>query len=369
MNAQSFPVTLKVTDLTKDKTTNLQYVNANVYTWLSPALKVQNPRQPNDWWYPMYRDGSIQDGVNGLLVSTGNHLQWTITLQATPGVYEWNPGAKSLGRHFINPTLVEWEGGNPVFRVAEDGTVSGTTEIVVNDDKYPGTPFNGAHTIPCVVQAEDFDNGGQGVAYNDSPGMQNGRTNTYRSGVEVEIENDGKNDGYHVGWTEPGEWLKYTIHADIAAGYNFIFTWATPANDTFSVDIDGIETGTYAVPKTSAFDVYASMTIPDVALSAGKHLIKVTVNHGNFDKFEVVQKKETGIKNPFPSGRLYAGNHLLHVVDFPPSASLAVYEVSGRKIAAYEKLSGDRQIPVSPGVYIVKIKNERDLHTYKISID
>jgi len=30
-----------------------------------------------------------------------------------------------------------------------------------------GSPFNGPHTVPCVIQAEDFDEGGQGVAYHD----------------------------------------------------------------------------------------------------------------------------------------------------------------------------------------------------------
>jgi len=62
---------------------------------------------------------------------------------------------------------------------------------------YTGTPYNGSPaTVPGTIQAENFDNGGEGVAYHDD-----GPTNVggvYRqTGVDIEASAGG---GYDVGW-------------------------------------------------------------------------------------------------------------------------------------------------------------------------
>jgi hypothetical protein len=95
--AVAFPVTLKVIDQTKGQITNKvnDQNEINIYTWIDNNLQAQNPRTPADWWYPMYNEPGVTP--NGLLVKTADAWEWTITLQAEPGEYEWNPGAKTLG--------------------------------------------------------------------------------------------------------------------------------------------------------------------------------------------------------------------------------------------------------------------------------
>jgi len=62
---------------------------------------------------------------------------------------------------------------------------------------------------PGIIQAEDYDPGGEGVAYHDNtPGNTGG---AYRSD-DVDIEPNGEG-GYNVGWIEDEEWLRYTFNA------------------------------------------------------------------------------------------------------------------------------------------------------------
>lgn len=72
----------------------------------------------------------------------------------------------------------------------------------------PPTPFLGAPvSLPGVVQAEDFDNGGQNVAYYDAtPGNAFG--SFYRTQTDVDI-GPLATGGYHLGVIAAGEWTRY----------------------------------------------------------------------------------------------------------------------------------------------------------------
>ena len=65
-------------------------------------------------------------------------------------------------------------------------------------------PYNGTPAaIPGTVQAENYDTGGQGVAYNVT--SVNGSANSYRSdGVDLEATTD-TGGGYDLGWTTRSE--------------------------------------------------------------------------------------------------------------------------------------------------------------------
>ena len=69
--------------------------------------------------------------------------------------------------------------------------------------------------MPGRIEAENFDNGGEGVAYHDTtPGNSGG---AYRNtDVDLEVSSDG---GYDVGWTAAGEWLNYTVSVASSGSY------------------------------------------------------------------------------------------------------------------------------------------------------
>src|SRR5439155_303311 len=72
------------------------------------------------------------------------------------------------------------------------------------------SPFKGVPAVvPGQIEAEDFDNGGEGITYHDlTPGNQGG---AYRTDVDVDIIAL-PNGAYVVNNFQTGEWLEYTIN-------------------------------------------------------------------------------------------------------------------------------------------------------------
>ena len=65
--------------------------------------------------------------------------------------------------------------------------------------------------MPGAVFAENYDTGGQGVAYNVT--SVNGTANGYRSdGVDLEATTDTGGPANNLGWTAAGQWFKYTVN-------------------------------------------------------------------------------------------------------------------------------------------------------------
>src|SRR6266705_1362326 len=113
---------------------------------------------------------------------------------------------------------------------------------------FSGTPI----VVPGIFEAENFDLGGEGIAYHDNvPGNAGGQ---YRLNEDVDIilSSDTLGGGYVVNNFETGEWLAYTINVSASQQYN-IERRASSALSTsaFHIEIDGQDvTGTVKVPKT-----------------------------------------------------------------------------------------------------------------------
>jgi len=188
---------------------------------------------------------------------------------------------------FTAPAIPLAAGNNVITIFLSHGNFD---KFKVKPSGYTGVAYNGPHTIPGIVQAEEFDEGGEGLAYHDKePGHEGGGTIYLRPSEGVEIE-QGPAGGYHVGWTNAGEWLNYTVNAPAPGEYSLIFSWAVPEdNKTISVDVDGMNLGTYKIPNTGSFDNYSTFVVPGVPISKGDNVITVHLEKGNFDKFEVVR--------------------------------------------------------------------------------
>ncbi|KAG5181661.1 hypothetical protein JKP88DRAFT_290768 [Tribonema minus] len=85
------------------------------------------------------------------------------------------------------------------------------------------------------MEAEDFDEGGPGIAYMDTTD-QNMGGNMYRGDAAVDIEACGvcsmtTNTGFDINFNEKGEWLKYTIEVQDTAYYTPSITISGPLPD------------------------------------------------------------------------------------------------------------------------------------------
>jgi hypothetical protein len=138
------------------------------------------------------------------------------------------------------------------------------------------TPFTGTPiSLPATFEAENFDSGGQGVAYHDNVAGNAG--GQYRPNEDVDIVLDAA-AGYVVNNFESGEWMIYTVNVPGAGNYDLAINASnnfTP-NSAFHVEIDGANvTGSVVVPMTGSWSTFQWVTKGNVALAAGTHRLKL----------------------------------------------------------------------------------------------
>src|SRR5205085_7175110 len=110
--------------------------------------------------------------------------------------------------------------------------------------------------IPGVIEAENFDNGGDGAAYHDTSSGNNG--GAYRStDVDIEATTD-TGGGYDVGWMTAGEWLNYTVSVSQSGTYMLTArVAASGAGGTLHVEVGGVnKTGTLTIPNTGGWQAW-----------------------------------------------------------------------------------------------------------------
>ena len=150
-----------------------------------------------------------------------------------------------------------------------DGTIQ-----LVKQTKQHGTPHFGTPlAIPGLIQAEDYDNGGQSISYSDGSPQNEGGTYRPSEGVDVGAIPSG---GFHVGWVSSSEWAEYTVNVATSGNYTVAARVATQTANGSSLKIlfDGQKVGTLAVPNTGEWQTYATVST-QVSLTAGKHVIQL----------------------------------------------------------------------------------------------
>jgi hypothetical protein len=145
---------------------------------------------------------------------------------------------------------------------------------------YGGTPW----AIPGIIQAEDFDEGGAGVAYEDADAQNNG--NAYRRNEEVDIQSTSDQGGGHnVGWVQAGEWLAYTVEVQQAGDYDLAFRVASQsAGGTFHLEMDGTDiTGPVNFAATGGWQDWITVKAGPVSLGAGEQVMRLHMDASSFN--------------------------------------------------------------------------------------
>ena len=165
---------------------------------------------------------------------------------------------------------------NPLFLLLL-AAITGCTSSV----KYSGTPYTdseykkGMQTIPGRIYCAYYDLGGEGVAYHDDSKENHGSgelnpvngtyLHSFRVDESVDISytksNDVDNstfnfvepplDVLYVGWTNPGEWTKYTVDVKETGKYRVGLMFTSNRGGKISISVDDKDvTGALDVPST-----------------------------------------------------------------------------------------------------------------------
>ena len=174
---------------------------------------------------------------------------------------------------------------------ADDGT---TYERLSGFTAYNPRKPHKTIELPGTIQAEDFDEGPRGIAYQDSDNNAEGDGNSYRSdGTGVDIVTG--NGGYAIGYTSSGEWLEYTLNVKEAGVYTYTaYVSSGTTGSSFSLSLNDNDnltdlTGTIAVPQTGSNDWGTYTTITGrfkVSLNEGRQIIRLNITGSscNIDK-------------------------------------------------------------------------------------
>ncbi len=151
---------------------------------------------------------------------------------------------------------------------------------------YPGStrPYLGKpHIIPGTIELEDFDEGGEGLAYHDlDPENQEKKEPPYRStGVDLEWR-ESASGKFNLGWTRPGEWLIYTVNVKAAGIYRIDMHVACKGpGGTFHLEFNGTDrTGPITVPDTGGWEHLKPLSHAGVKLVAGRQVMKLVMATG-----------------------------------------------------------------------------------------
>jgi alpha-L-fucosidase len=194
---------------------------------------------------------------------------------------------KQFPHFFLSIDTALTEGKKAGLLSSQNGSSSGWKFIEVCEMKQDAFK---PHSIPGIVEAEDFDTGCPGDAYFDRDEVNEGGQYRLNQGVDIEQCAAG---GYNVGWTHAGEWMAYTVTVSRTATYQVSFNLASSYDSgKFHLECDGVDkTGIISVPNTSGFQNWEVVT-KAVVLVAGRHLLKVVVD-GDFFNIDKMVFTET----------------------------------------------------------------------------
>jgi hypothetical protein len=235
-----------------------------------------------------------------------------------------------------------------------------STEVFAQSSQpYGGQPW----PIPGVIEAEDFDLGGEGVAYHDTDSSNKGGQYRPDQGVDIGISEDGSGSQYLVDWTSSGEWLQYSVQVKNTGVYNIIIReglvdYAT-GNGKFHLEMDGLDiTGPLQTYRgVFWWQGYSTVTVKNVHISGGNHLLKLvmdsnaSVGTGSFNwiLFELVSPKPEPVPVVYPKPDI---NHAYYVSPIGNDANSGFINKPWKTLAkAAEMASAGQTIFIHGGTY------------------
>lgn len=195
--------------------------------------------------------------------------------------------------------------------------------LIVNNKR---TPYKSIASIPGIVEAENFDKGGEGFTFHDSDSNDEAKSN-YRSDNEGVDIKKASNGGYVLGWTSLDEWYEYTVDVKQAGKYSCDAVVSSGLSGSgFNVGI--VENGKVTnlwkmnVPQTgnNSWDTYKTISNTTLKeLKEGKQVIRISIFGANcdIDKIELKCVEATAINE---------------INGDPSNGKTAIYNISGQRV-------------------------------------
>lgn len=230
----------------------------------------------------------ISNYLKIVLWNNGNYIG-PIKTNLDPGLgsYTWEAGKLGDGT-IVAPGAgykirIREQAGSLIF---EDSGAFSLVAPPIEQTAYPdGIPW----PVPGSIEAENYDIGGEGIAYHDTTPGNICNPPRYRF-EDVDIQNCyDTGGGYNVGWIENGEWLEYTVNVTQAGSYDFEIRAAAPNGGMIRLDFF---TPSSSIPNLLAYreilptggaQEWKTITIPRLQLVQGEQVIRIYAEEGGFN--------------------------------------------------------------------------------------
>ncbi|WP_430468649.1 carbohydrate-binding protein [Vreelandella titanicae] len=223
--------------------------------------------------------------------AAGNVIPNTyIVIQDYAGVnYDYNDNIFLVENvQTYDPTGVEDADGNGRIDLYDDSDGDGIPNFLDDQAPVEQTAYNTGETPwtlgagGLTLEAKLFDNGGQGVAYNDTTTAHQGAA--FRSDEAVDISNGTE----ALGYIADGEWVEYTLNVETAGTYALSFLTSATSNGksitaAFEQDGNFQSSASINLPNTGSFTSFQTVGPLEFDLDAGEQVLRLTFNGGQLD--------------------------------------------------------------------------------------
>ncbi|MBK8808270.1 MAG: cellulase family glycosylhydrolase [Bacteroidales bacterium] len=221
-------------------------------------------------------------------VSEGATVKLTASAYGVePITFQWYKNGEILENQTDDTLLLEnisqtAIGQYYVVATNEIGSIQSVTSTVLLG--YQKAYKDMVNFIPGIVEAENYDEGGEGIAYYDASLGNAG--NKYRTdNVDIEATTD-ISAGFNLGWTDTGDWLEYSINAKGAGDYSIeLRVAANGAAGSFRLLLDGeVIVPITSVASTGGWQTWITLALPDkVTIAEGNHILRLEIVSGGFN--------------------------------------------------------------------------------------
>lgn len=294
--------------------------NENDVDWITPLRDTHNV----PLWMGESGENSNTWFTDAVSLFENNNIGWAwwafrkIGDIDSPYAIDINPGYQAI--------LDYWQGNGPEPTATEafNAMMQLADNLLVDNSKFrkdvPDALIRQVQTdqtipyhdnpssIPGLIYLSDYDLGKNNHAYYDTVvadyNLSTGNFTAWNSGwsyrndgVDIERNSDDVNsNGYHIGFVNQGEWIKYTVDINQTAVYKAKVRLATEqTGGEFFLSINDQEvTTTQVVSATGGWTQFTTFEIDDIILPQGEHSLKLHINNDTPVNYSSIEFEMTG---------------------------------------------------------------------------
>ncbi|OQY10475.1 MAG: hypothetical protein B6I28_00955 [Fusobacteriia bacterium 4572_132] len=224
--------------------------------------------------YDVFIDvASGKKGQYKLYLEVNGEKKDSIEFSDTDGWQKWKS---------ISAGKIELKDGKNTIKI-----VAESNDFNIDLIKFKKVPvaesFKGGNTKTeeFVIEAENYDKGGEGLGYSDTSEKNEGMSRYRNDSVDIETCING---GYNIAFIKSGEWLQYSdikgegnykISMDVASGKE--------GNYKLHLEINGEKINSVEFSDTDGWQKWKNVEIGEVLLSGDKNIVKVIAESDDFN--------------------------------------------------------------------------------------